>query len=162
SGALGLLLEVPQAVPSAGRPSTGGSWNMLVLMIEGLSVVGEREKVAALYPLIVELVGMRVVWIWTGPRLVQTAAGLAAAAARDWKLAEGHFATASQQAEELPQRLEQVDLRRFRAMMLLDRDAPGDRATARSLLGEAAEHYARFGMPGHRDLTERLLTTSAA
>jgi len=35
------------------------------------------------------------------------------------------------------------------------------RAAARSLLGEAAELYARVGMPRHRELTERLLATSA-
>ncbi|MEW6272386.1 MAG: AAA family ATPase [Thermodesulfobacteriota bacterium] len=162
SGALALPLEAPQTVPSAGRPNTLGAWNMLVLMIEGLSVLGEREKVAALYPLALELLATRAVWIFTGPRLVATAAGTAAAAAGKWQAAERHFAIASQQAEELQQRLEQVELRRFRAMMLLDRDASGDRAAARALLGEAAEHYARFGMPRHRELTEGLLATSAA
>jgi tetratricopeptide (TPR) repeat protein len=162
SGAFAVLDEAPSALPSAGRPNTVGSRNMLVLMIEGLAVLGEREKVAALYPLVPELLATGAVWFWTGPRLVRSAAGLAAAAAGEWEAAERHFAIALQQAEELQQQLEQVDLRRFRAMMLLDRGAPGDRSTARSLLGEAAEHYARFGMPRHRELTERLLTTSAA
>jgi hypothetical protein len=45
--------------------------------------------------------------------------------------------------------------------MLLDRGRPADRATARSLLGEAEEHYARYGMPRHCELTERLLAASA-
>jgi len=61
-----------------------------------------------------------------------------------------------------PHRLEQVDIRRFRAMMLLDRARASDRATVRALLGEAAEHYGRFGMPRHRALTERLLAASVA
>ena len=162
SGAFELLDEARSAVPSAGRTNTVGSWTMLMLMIDGLAVLGARKEIAALYPLVPELLATGAVWFWTGPRFVRTAAGIAAAAAGEWKTAEGHFAVAQQQAEDLPQRLEQVDLRRFRAMMLLDRGAPGDRATARSLLGEAAEHYARFGMPRHRDLTERLLMRSPA
>ena len=98
----------------------------------------------------------------TGPRLVRTAAGIAAAASGEWAAAEGHFVVAQRQAEDMPMRLEQVDLLRFRAMMMLSRGSAGDLATARSLLGDAAEQYARFAMPRHRDLTERLLTTSAA
>ncbi len=161
SGAFRLLDEERSAVPAPGRPNTVGSWNMLVLTIEGLAVLGEREQVAALYPLVPELLATGAVWMWTGPRLVRTAAGIAAAAAGEWQAAEQHFETASQQADALQQRLEHVDLRRFRAMMLLDRGASGDRAAARSLLGEAADQYGRFGMPRHRALTERLLTTTA-
>ena len=93
---------------------------------------------------------------------MHTAAGIAAAAAREWTEAERHFAVATQQARDLPFPLERTDLRRFRAMMLLDRGYAGDRATARSLLREAADDYARFGMPRHRELTERLLAASAA
>lgn len=162
SGALALLDEAPQVVPTIGRPNTLGQWNMLVLMVEGLSVLGERERVAALHPAMIDLLATRAVWIPTAPRLVETAAGVAAAAAGEWTAAEGHFASAARQAEELGQRLEQVELRRFRAMMLLDRAATGDRAAARSLLGEAAELYGRHGLPRHRELTERLLTTAAA
>lgn len=161
-GALGLLEEARSVMAAAGRPNTVGAWNMLILTIEGLAVLGEREQLAALHPLVAELLATGVVWMWSGPRLARTAAGLAAAAVADWTAAEGHFAIATQQAEAFPQRLEQVDLRRFRAMMLLDRNAPGDRATARALLVEAAEHYGRFAMPRHRALTERLLGTVPA
>ncbi len=61
------------------------------------------------------------------------------------------------QADAFPYRLEQVEIRRVRAMMLLDRAAPSDRATTRSLLGEAADLHGRFAMPRHRELTERPL-----
>jgi len=160
-GALELLDETRHLVPAAGRPNTLGSWNLLMMMIEGLTVLGDRQRVAALYSLVPEFLATGVVWMWSGPRLARTAAGLAAAAAADWDAAERHYAHAARQAEALPQRLEAVEIRRFRAMMLLERDAPGDRAAARSLLGEAAEHYARFGMPRHRELSERLLTSAA-
>ena len=161
SGALALLVEERDAMPVAGRPNAGGAWNLLILVIEGLTVLGEREKAAALYPLARELLGTRAVWTWAAPRFMQTAAGIAAAAAREWTEAERHFAVATQQARDLPFPLEQTELRRFRAMMLLDRGDAGDRATARSLLREAADDYARFGMPRHRELTERLLDASA-
>ena len=162
SGALGLLDEAHGVLPSAGRPNTGGAWNMVVLVIEGLTVLGERQKAAALYHLVLELLATGAVWLWTAPRFVRTVAGVAAAAAGEWTVAEHHFEVALQQAEVFPNRLEQVDIRRFRAMMLLDRGAGADRATARSLLDEAGECYARFGMPRHHELTDRLLTASAA
>ena len=161
-GAAALLAETASDMPRAGRPSAAGAWNMLVLVLEGLAVLGEREKIAALHPLTADLLATGAVWFSTAPRLSQTAAGITASAVRDWSLAERHFATASQQAEEFPHRLEQVELRRFRAMMLLDRDGPGDRPTARTLLGEAADLYARFGMPRHSELTGRLLATAGS
>jgi len=162
SGAFALLEEAQGVMPAVGRPNTGGAWNMLLLVIEGLIVLGEREKAAVLYPLTLEHLATGAVWTWTAPRFVRTVAGIAAAAAGEWTAAERHFEVALQQAEVFPHRLEQVEIRRFRAMMLLDRGAPGDGATARWLLGEAGEHYARFGMPRHRELTERLLAASAA
>jgi len=160
-GALALLDEAHGVLPSAGRPNTGGAWNMLVLVIEGLTVLGEREKAAALHHLALELLATGAVWIPTGPRFARTAAGVAAAAAGEWTAAERHFEVASQQAEVFPHRLEQVEIGRFRAMMLLDRGAPADRETARALLREAGERYARFGMPRHHELTKRLLAASA-
>ena len=127
------------AVPSAGRPNPSG--------VEHAPPDDRRPHrpgrtggVAALYPLVPELLATGAVWFWTAPRFVRTAAGIAAAAAGEWKAAERHFAIAPAAGRRDAQRLEQVELRRFRAMMLLDREAPGDRATARSLLGEAAEH----------------------
>jgi len=154
---LALLDETRGALPIAGRPNTIGAWNLLLQAIDGLTVLGERQRVAALHALVPDLLASGLIWMWSGPRLTRTAAGLAAAAAADWEAAERHYAIASQQAEALPQRLEQVDLRRFRAMMLLDRAVPADRATARSLLRSAADDYDRFAMPRHRELTERLL-----
>ena len=41
--------------------------------------------------------------------------------------------------------------------MLLDRDAPGDRERARTLLGEAIELYKAIGMPKHVEIAERML-----
>ena len=51
----------------------------------------------------------------------------------------------------------QPEVRRFYARMLLDRDAAGDRETARRLLTEAIEMYRRIGMPKHLEMAEALL-----
>src|SRR5580704_6206903 len=81
---------------------------------------------------------------------------IAAAAAHQWEAAEDHFQTALQQAEALPHRLEQAEIRRFNAMMLMDRAAPGDRERARALLSQARESYTRIGMPRHVEMTQAL------
>jgi hypothetical protein len=72
-------------------------------------------------------------------------------------VAENHFRIAMQQAASLPDSVEQVDIRRFHAMMLLVRDSSGDRATAQVLLAQALESYTRIGMRRHAQLTRELL-----
>src|SRR2546425_7865810 len=99
---------------------------MLALVIEGLAMLGERSQAGQLYPLICELLDTGAIALWPVFRLTHTIAGVAAAAARQWQAAENHFQIAMQQAEAFPQRLEQTEIRRFHAMMLLDRAASGD------------------------------------
>jgi len=66
-----------------------------------------------------------------------------------------------QQAESFPQSLEQADIRRFHAMMLIDRAAPGDSEKAQTLLREALESYERIGMPRHIEMAQALLDQAA-
>jgi hypothetical protein len=47
-----------------------------------------------------------------------------------------------------PAHLKQAEIRRFHAMMLIDRAAPGDRERAQILPSEALETYKRIGTPG--------------
>jgi hypothetical protein len=95
--------------------------------------------------------------LWPIFRLTHTIAGIAASAGRQWKAAEDHFQIAMQQAEAFPQRLEQTEIRRFHAMMLIDRAAKGDREKAQTLLNEALESYTQIGMPRHVEMTQALL-----
>jgi len=95
--------------------------------------------------------------LWQIFRLAETVAGIAAASARNWDAAEDHFKTALRQAESLPLRLEEAEIRRFHAMMLLNRAAPGDREKARCLLDEARERYVQIGMPRHVEIIQSLL-----
>jgi hypothetical protein len=133
---------------------------MLALAIEGLVMLGEHRQAGELYPLVRELLGIGPVVLWPIFRLTHTIAGIAASAGRQWKAAEDHFQIAMQQAEAFPQRLEQTEIRRFHAMMLIDRAAKGDRERARTLLNEALESYTQIGMPRHVEMTQTLLARS--
>jgi hypothetical protein len=62
-----------------------------------------------------------------------------------------------EQAETVPQRLKQDEIRRFHSMMLLDHAATEDRENARTLLGEALATYRQIGMPRHTEMTQTLL-----
>jgi hypothetical protein len=129
---------------------------MLALVIEGLIMLGEQSQAEEPYPLVGELLDTGAVALWPIFRFTHTIAGVAAAAARQWRAAEDHFQIALQHAEAFPQRLEQAEIRRFHAMMLMDRAAPGDRVKAQTLLGEALLTYTRIGMPRHIEMTQAL------
>jgi tetratricopeptide (TPR) repeat protein len=156
-GALAILHEKRAWLPRSGQPNTMGSWWMLALVVEGLFVLGDHSKAGELYPLVRELIDTGAVVMWPIFRFTQTVAGIAAAAARHWEAAEDHFQAALQQAESIPHRLEQAEIRRFHAMMLMDRAGRGDRQDARRLLGEARETYTQIGMPRHVAMTDTLL-----
>ena len=157
AGALAILDEKRKWLPGSGRPNTSGSWSMLALAVEGLAILGENSRAGQLYPLVLELVNTGAVVLWPIFRFTQTVAGIAASSARQWEAAEDHFHFALKQAESIPHVLEQAEIRRFHAMMLMDRAARGDREKARELLGEALETYAQIGMPRHIEMTQALL-----
>jgi len=156
-GALAILTEKRTWLPRSGQQNTMGSWWMLALVIEGLVMLGEHSRAGQLYPLARELIGTGAVALWPIFRFTHTVAGMAAAAAHRWEAAEEHFQAALRQAESFPHRLEQAEIRRFNAMMLMDRDAPGDREKAQALLAEAQDTYIRIGMPRHIEITRTLL-----
>jgi hypothetical protein len=99
--------------------------------------------------------------LWQIFRFTHTVAGIAGAAAHQWEAAEDHFQTALRQAESIPHCLEQAEIRRFHAMMLIDRAAPGDRERAHELLSEARKTYTLIGMPRHVEMTQTLLDRAA-
>jgi tetratricopeptide (TPR) repeat protein len=156
-GAFAILEQKRTWLPHSGQHNTRGSWFMLALAIEGFVMLGEQSQAEELYPLVGELLDTGAVALWPIHRLTHTIAGVAAAAARQWEAAEGHFRIALQHAESFPDRLEQADIRRFHAMMLIDRTAPGDREKAQRLLNEARQTYERIGMPRHVEMTQTLL-----
>jgi tetratricopeptide (TPR) repeat protein len=161
TGALASFDEKRGWMPRVRQRNPRGSWSMLALAIEGFAMLGERSRAAELYPLAQELISTGAVALWPISRLTRTIAGVSAAAARQWEAAEHYFETALQQAESFPHLLEQADIHRFHAMMLIDRAAPGDREKAQTLLREALESYARIGMPRHIEMARMLLDRAA-
>ncbi|MBI1874275.1 MAG: hypothetical protein HYS05_10390, partial [Acidobacteria bacterium] len=143
------------ALPAPGMPAFSGSWHLAQLAVEGLAILGDKREAHALYPTLLRLMGMRVGGWVVG--LVATSAGIAAACGADWNAAEQHFQTALRQADEIPHKIAQPETRRWYAQMLLDRNAPGDRDRARTLLDEAIEMYRQIGMPKHLEIAERML-----
>ena len=158
--ALDMLDERRTGLPGSGQANTAGAWTMLLNVIEGLALLRERKAAAALYPLALEAIETETVSGWDARRLLQTVAGIAAAAGGQWEQAETHYQMALRQAHEIPFRSEQPEARRWYAQMLLDRNASGDRDKARTLLGEAVEMYHTIGMPRHVEMAkERLKKT---
>ena len=78
-------------------------------------------------------------------------------AGAQWQTAEEHYPIAPYQAQDLPHKIAQPEVRRWYAQMLLDRDAAGDRDKARTLLGEAIDQYRTIGMPKHLAMAEGML-----
>lgn len=155
--ALAVLEQSREKLPRPGQANTLGSWEMLSAAVEGLAVLGEREKAAKLYPLVLEAVDTGAVVLWYY-QLLHAVAGMAAAAGEDWEKAEEHYQTALRQAHELPHVIQQPEVRRWYARMLIDRDAPGDHEKARELLTEAVAMYRRIGMPRHVEMAETLMS----
>ncbi len=118
-------------------------------------MLGERDRAAALYPVAREAVDGGIVSLPSG--LGQRYLGIAAACGEQWVASQEHFETALEQAHDMPFRFEQPETRRWYAWMLLDRDQPGDKDKATTLLGEAIEMYEELGMPKHVGLAEELL-----
>ena len=89
-------------------------------------------------------------WITYDGRLVETRAGLVAAAARRWEEAERAIRHRQRDRRaRCPTALELADLRRLHARMLLDRGSNGDHARAAEMLEEALSAYRTFGMPAY-------------
>ena len=155
---LELAKRIGRHLPIVGTAGTVGRWSLLMMMVESLAMIGERGRTAELYPLVAELLRCGVVCMPLTCRFPQTIAGIAAGAAGQWQVADDHFGTALKQAIAMPHRLEEAEVRRFYAMMLLDRSAQGDREKARTLLVESLQSYSHIGMPRHAELTRNLLT----
>jgi tetratricopeptide (TPR) repeat protein len=139
----------------AGQPNSTKQWFYTFVAVETFYLCGQYDQAAALRPL--TEAALRVGVLWFSSRLTHTVAGMAAAAASDWDGAQVHYEAAIQLAEQLPHLIEQADARHFYAVMLLDRDQPGDPERARELAEDAIERYQRIGMPRHVQRSAGLL-----
>jgi hypothetical protein len=157
--ALPLLAEAEPLLPRGDEAATVGAWTALFGVIEGLAILGRSEESHQLYAAAVGGLRTGAVITHDGRRLLQTAAGIAAAAGGDWERAEHHYETALRQAHDIPFRSEQAEARRWYAEMLMARDRPEDRRRAAMLLDEAIRVYSELRMPRHRKLAETRMST---
>ena len=132
-----------------------GAWDQLMNVVEGLAILGARDRAATLYQQVAGGLETGVV-LSHSSRLWQMVAGIAAACGAQWEAAQEHYETALTQAHDLPYKIAQPEVRRWYAQMLLDRNAPGDRDKARTLLGQATEMYQTIGMPKHLEMVEKM------
>jgi tetratricopeptide (TPR) repeat protein/predicted Ser/Thr protein kinase len=154
---LKIMSKKRDQLPSAGQANTMAAWTMLAAAIEALAVLEQYDEVAGLYPLAQEAVatGNLIQPFCSG--LVQTTAGIAAAAGQLWEEAEEHFEKALRQAHEIPHVIEQPEVRRWYAHMLIKRGADGDLDKALGLLREAIERYQKINMPRHLGMAQSLI-----
>ena len=129
-------------------------WFRLIAVVEPLVHLGLREQAGSLYRYLTQALdnGLRVD-LW---QLTEKVAGIAASAAKRYDDAEGHFAAALEEAERLPLRNEEAEVRRFWAAMLLDRALPGDLTRARELLRLTRALYEQLGRPKHLEMLAML------
>jgi tetratricopeptide (TPR) repeat protein len=153
-----LLESTRSMLPSLDRVNSWGSWSCLPSFVEACYLCDLYEQAASMAPLVeraLELLGRSYV-THNGGRLLDTCAGLAAAAARQWEEAERHFSIAREVAAQMSNRVELADLSRLHARMLLDRGDTGDHQRAAEMLQEALSAYRTFGMPAYVAEAERL------
>ena len=154
-----LLAAQRPHLPVANRVCGSGAWELLPAAVETLAVIGDRAAAAELYPVALAATESGAPIHYALRSLPETTAGIAAACGGRWDLAEGHLRKALRQAQELPNRIEQPEARRWLAWMLLERGVAADREPARTLLTEAAALYAEIGMPKHRERVASMLAT---
>jgi len=148
------LLDTDILLPIEGKHNTTGRLFAVGCVVEGLALLGERERAARLYPQTLEAVERTTL---NNFGLFPTiAAGIAATAGRDWDDALRHFRAAIRQAGDVPYKLEQPRARYWLSSMLVERDGPGDHDEAKQLLEEAIHGFREIGMPVYLDLAERL------
>ena len=115
--------------------------------------LGRRDQAATLHPAMEALAASGLVMHYS---LTRTNAGIAAAAAGEWVVAEQHHRAAVTQAETLGLRVAAADACEWYARMLLARDGTDDRTRASALLTEAVARYDVLGMTAFAQRARRL------
>ena len=159
------LAEIDAAaddLPAGGEPGPIGRWGRLFGFAEALAVLGERDRLAALYPLLMAPTDPAVVDLSMDARTLPLLRIPAAAAAGRWDEAEAHFDQARRNCDELPHRLEWPEVRRAWGHALLRWGERDRAAEATSLLGEAIQGYQALRMRSHVGFTRSILDGSVS
>ncbi|CAN5327247.1 hypothetical protein BH09GEM1_BH09GEM1_41050 [soil metagenome] len=151
--------SVAHRLPAPGRPALIGTTMAMVRAVEGLAVLGDRSGAGAFYGQCADLARLGLV---SSPGLMfQCTAGIAAACAERWDLAERHFEEAARQVESLRFIVLRGDVQRWHAWMLLSRRGSGDVERARTMLEESIADALRLGLKWRVRVCESLLAEAA-
>jgi predicted ATPase len=149
--------QLAPRLPHPDETPTLGAVNAALTMIEALYVCGRRSDAAALAPLAEACSRREVEWMTFDARLIRTRAGIAAAAGGRWTDAAAHYGRALTVAQELGDHVEEADVQRLHAEMLLERGEAADRDQAAMLLGSALMTYRKLRMPRYGEVADALL-----
>lgn len=157
-----LLDELDDTLPTAGRPSAIGQWNLAVLAAEAVGVLRDDGRARLLYPMVIEALSTGTVMRQGDGALLERAAAMAAAVAGLSDEAEKHFEVALRQTDELPHAMERPSVLHFYARFLIDRAGASDLDRVHAMLTEAIAGYQAVRMPRHQAMTEELSSRCAS
>lgn len=147
------------ALPRPGHANLMGSWTLAALGAEAIGLVGGRWA-GRLHDLVREAIATGTVMRQFDGRLLQTAAGMAAAQAGRNEAAEEHFNVALRQVSDLPHRLERPHVLHAYARLLLERGGRANAERAHEHAEVAVRDYASIGMSRHVALARELLSAA--
>ncbi|MGQ0734353.1 MAG: hypothetical protein ACT4QD_11925 [Acidobacteriota bacterium] len=159
SQARSLIPTVELRLPTPGRRNLQGWFIALEGLVSGVSLLGDVQRCANLYPLtLVDIqTGVRVGSLGVGPINPQLAAAIAADVAGLTDKAREHFEIASGEAREIPIRLLQPAVLFWQGRSLARSQATGERERGLAMVQAALDEFRTLGLAPHARLAERLL-----
>ncbi len=139
---------------------TGGSLVALLCAAEGCAMLGRKEELSELYPVLAALVDRAPTRPFDSAN-ADRIAGMAAAALDLWDEAERHFEIALKQVENWPNKFDEPIVWHRFAEMMLQRGRPEDADRAQVLLEKAIAAYGERGMPILLAQAEELLSRAS-
>jgi tetratricopeptide (TPR) repeat protein len=154
-----LIAPLAPFLPVAGRRNVHGAFLALEALVTGLAVIGDRERLGALYPLASAYVqtGQKFMTFVVGPSNPQLTAALSAGAVGLGDKAREHFETALRQAHDVPLRILQPSVLYWYGRSLATATDGAERARGRAMVEAALTDFRALGMVLHTGLAEQFL-----
>ena len=158
-GAANACTDAMRFMPRPGTSRGTGAWHAVLGLTEALCLSGRREEAGSL-----QLEAEKIAAEWDCNMVgfpVLTAAGIAAACARDWTHAEAHHRASIARMETVPYVTAQPIARYWYADMLAERGGPGDIDAAKALLQASITASDVIGLVLYARLARQRLTRIA-
>ncbi len=155
----GLIPALLPWLPVLDRRNVEGAYFALEAFVTGLAAIGDRERLAGLYPLTLASVqnGRVYTTVTVGPSSPQLAAALAADAAGLVVQSREHFETALRQAHEIPIRILQPTVLYWYGRSLSSGEDVAERTRGRGMVEAALTDFRALEMVLHANLAEQFL-----